>query len=288
MNPPITLDLQNFKHRELSWRDLVPGALQDPFFYRASYYWGEVETRFLLSATDLDDDTDWRPVRPLGKGGYGIVGLWQKIDNKDTVLDSLAIKQQRYRSTAETRKLFTVESKMAYEAALLYQLNKQGCSNIVQLRGFKDNPSEELWRFYFEFAEWGDLRLLETNYRAWNTYLPEEFLWHIFHGLANAGLALAVGGFYEVGQADGPETDSYILHFDLKPANIVLSNPVDKMPSHFSNYPVAKVTDFGLARVTNKDDWMNPGAYRSFGTPGYLPPVRLINGWYFRQRLTVK
>ncbi len=278
MVPPIKLDLENFQHRVWSWQRPVQGALQDPFFYRAVYYWGEDETLFLNSATDLDDDKGWRPVRPLGKGAYGIVGLWQKMDNRGTVLDSLAIKQQKYRSNTESQDMFMVESGMAYEAALMHQLNQQGCINIVQLRGFKDNPIEKLWRFYFEFAEWGDLRLLETNYRAWNTYLPEEFLWHIFHGLANAGLALAMGEFHEVGEEDGTPTDSYVLHFDLKPENVVLGNPIDKMPTHFSNYPVAKVTDFGLARLTNQADRRNPVGYRGFGTPGYLPPVRLMDG----------
>ncbi len=277
MKAPIKLDLEVFQHREWSWRLPVPGALEDPFFYRAVYYWGEDETYFLNSATDLDDDTDWRPVRPLGKGGYGIVGLWQKIDNNDTVLDSLAIKQQSYRNNPQVQEMFEVAGGMAYEAALMHQLNQQQCSNIVQLRGFKDNPIEKLWRFSFEFAEWGDLHRLETNYRAWNTYLPEEFLWHLFHGLASAALAMAVGEFHDVGEESGPDTDSYVLHFDLKPANVVLSSPIDKMPSHFSNYPVAKITDFGLARLTNEADKMNPLGYRSHGTPGYHPPVRSID-----------
>ncbi|KAF7512951.1 hypothetical protein GJ744_012054 [Endocarpon pusillum] len=272
MNPPITLDLGNFQSREESWRVPVSDALDDPFFYRAAYYWGHDETLFLNSATDLDDDRGWRPVRPLGKGGYGIVGLWQLTDNNGTVLDSLAIKQQRYRDQPQTQKQLTAESGIAYEAGLMYQLNREECPNIIKLRGFKDNPAERLWRFYLEFAEWGDLRRLETYYRAWNTYLPEEFLWQVFHDLATAAVALAAGEFHKIGEASGPVTNSYVVHFDLKPENIVLGDPADPNPVHFSNYPVAKMADFGLARLTNHLDPYNPVYYRGLGTPGYLPP----------------
>ena len=287
MKPAITLDLDDFQHSEDSWWLPVPGALADPFFYRAAYYWGQDETLFLNSATDLDDDTGWRPVRPLGKGGYGIVGLWQKTDNNGTVLDSLAIKQQRYHSKPHVQEQLMAASGIAYEAGLMYQLNQQGCSNIIKLRGFKNHPLDRLWRFYFEFAEWGDLRRLETNYRAWNTYLPEEFLWQVFHGLANAALALAVGEFHEIGEKSGPETDSYIVHFDLKPENIVLGDRTDLDHSHFSNYPMAKMADFGLARSTNHRDRKNPAIYRFLGTPGYYPPVRLKR-WYLGRRLTME
>ncbi|ERF73546.1 hypothetical protein EPUS_08753 [Endocarpon pusillum Z07020] len=272
MNPPITLDLDNFRSREESWRLPVSDALEDPFFYRAAHYWGQDETLFLNSATDLDDDTGWKPVRPLGKGGYGIVGLWQQTDNNGIVLDSLAIKQQRYRDHTLSQAQLTADSGIAYEAGLMYQLNEQECPNIIKLRGFKDHPLERLWRFYLEYAEWGDLRRLETYYRAWNTYLPEEFLWQVFHDLANAALALAAGDFHKIGEASGPETDSYVVHFDLKPENIVLGDPPDPNPVHFSNYPVAKMADFGLARSTNHLDRSNPAYYRGLGTPGYLPP----------------
>lgn len=276
-NPPITLDLDNFQFSEDSWRVPVDDAMDDPFFFKSVFHWGQEETLFLTSATDLDDDTDWRPVRPLGKGGYGIVGLWQKTDSDWTVLDSLAIKQQKYRNGKSQEELMA-SSGIAYEAALMYQLNEQDCPNIIQLRGFKDHPLDRLWRFYFEFAEWGDLRRLEVHYRAWNTYLPEEFLWQVFHGLATAALALRVGEFYEVGETSGPLTDDYIVHFDLKPENIVLGDPDGDSPLQFSNYPVAKMADFGLARFTNHLDLRNPGWYRGLGTPGYIPPVSLHNG----------
>ena len=41
----------------------------------------------------------------------------------------------------------------------------------------------------------------------------------------------------------------------------------------FPFYPVAKLGDFGLATVTNRDDPKNPAEYRGCGTPGYKAPV---------------
>ena len=278
MVSPIALNLSNFQVSEPIWQRPARRALEDPFFYKAANLWSEDEVLFLTSATDLNDDTGWRPIRPLGKGGYGMVGLWQKLDDKDAVLDSLAIKQQRYKDPQTQARLTLGTNGLSYEAALMDQLNEQQTRNIIRLRGFKDNRQEELWRFYFEFAPWGDLRLLKNNYRAWNTYFPEEFLWHVFHGLATAALALAGGEFWDFTSGEIYETGkAFVIHFDLKPENIVLGDPVDEMPSHFSNYPVVKMADFGLAQLVVWDDPQNPKYYRGLGTPGYYPPVRLLD-----------
>lgn len=278
--PPISLDLRAFQASERSWALPVPQASTLLFFFKAAFYWKTDEVIFLNSATDLDDATDWRPVRPLGRGGYGLVGLWQKLGRNGTVLDSMAIKQQKYRENDASQACFTTgEDGMSYEAQLMHQFNRENCGNIIKLRGFKDNRPERLWRYYFEFAPHGDLRLLKTNYRAWNTYLPEEFLWHLFHGLATAALALADGEYfsYRDGKQDGRMKDCFVVHFDLKPENVALGDPIDEMPAHFSNYPVAKMMDFGLARLTGPADLYNPIGYWSLATAGYKPPVRQID-----------
>jgi serine/threonine protein kinase len=252
--PPIDLDLVNFHAQAPSWRVSVPRPSASLFFARLLCHWELDTAHFLNSHTDLEDNQDWRPIRALGKGGYGLVGLWQKIDEKGTVLDSIAIKQQKrpYHGSG-----------WSYEAELMHQLNGAKCNNIIKLRGFRAHQAEKLWRYYFEFAPFGNLHDLKINYMAWNTYLPEEFLWHIFHGLATAGLQLGGAEYwqYRDGEPYALLEDHFVLHFDLKPQNVVLGDLVDESPIHFSNYPVAKVMDFGLARITGPDDPENPRRY---------------------------
>jgi len=125
------------------------------------------------------------------------------------------------------------------------------------------------------------LRVLKNNYRAWNTYFPEEFLWHIFHGLSEAALALRTGPFRDRinGEIYGA-ADAFVVHFDLKPENVFLGDPSNEEGPHFSNYPTVKMADFGLAKLTGPEDRENPRRYRGLGTPGYCPPVELpILSW---------
>jgi serine/threonine protein kinase len=289
MDSPIILDLYDFQTRNRSWRNARFGALRDSLFLRAYAVWGSRWAYFLKSATDLDDETDWRPIRPLGKGGYGLVGLWQKFNKEGAVIDSLAIKQQKYK---RNQAIFEVDGSdgnhLAIEAVLMSRLNALKCENIIQLRGFRNNSFERLWRFYFEFAQWGDLRTLINNYRAWDTYLPEEFLWSIFHGLANAAYELRKGpdGYRDLLTGKKyEEGEAFVVHFDLKPDNIFLADPTDPAEEpQFSNYPIVKMADFGLSQLSHPADELNPIYYRTFGTEGYRSPVRYLGGilWWSR------
>lgn len=156
------------------------------------------------------------------------------------------------------------------------QLNDLGNVNIIKLRGFRNHAREELWRFYLEFAPWGDLRLLKNNYCAWNTHFPEEFLFHVFHGLAHAALGLKAGPFFDYNayrvtrHKDG---QAFVVHFDLKPENIFLADPIARTEYECYNYPTIKMGDFGLAAITGWFDESNPRMYSNHGTPGYIPPV---------------
>ena len=50
---------------------------------------GEVERieKLLYSRAYLEDDYTWRPVRPIGKGGFGVVTLWHQMDVNGRVAD---------------------------------------------------------------------------------------------------------------------------------------------------------------------------------------------------------
>jgi serine/threonine protein kinase len=193
------------------------------------------------------------------------------------VVELIAIKQQHYDKDEYTQAQHTFGSDgLALEAVLMHQLNRLKNKNIIRLRNFKNHTPERLWRFYFEYAPGGDLYVLKNNYRAWNTYLPEEFLWHVFHGLAHAALTLHTGPFrdYATDRMYAPGKIC-LVHFDLKPSNIFLGDADADDLHGFSNYPTIKMADFGLAKLTGRFDRKNPTRYRLLGTDGYRPPVRL-------------
>lgn len=48
--------------------------------------WGWEAARFITSGWDTVSG-QWRGVRPLGRGSFGIVGLWQKVNDNGEVVD---------------------------------------------------------------------------------------------------------------------------------------------------------------------------------------------------------
>lgn len=117
---------------------------------------------------------------------------------------------------------------------------------------------------------YGDLHSL---HETWNLEIrqypiPEPFLWHLFHCLAESCLIM-IQGSYDTQEADLEWFE--IVHRDIKPANIFLCSPDS---SYFPQYPTPKLGDFGFAIETdpteNAND--NPGRYAYAGTPPFLAP----------------
>jgi serine/threonine protein kinase len=246
--------------------------------------WGQEATNFLLSGTGIHQmDGTWQPVRLLGQGGFGQVGLWERAnDQTGEIEDEVAIKEMV--RTAHPDVYLQRNPSLAREAVIMQQLNdverrtNEGTNNnILRLRSFKNFPSAGRSRFYLEYAPYGDLYKLMYSYRAWDTYLPEEFLWHIFCSFANAAVLMETGPFTHL--EDREPIQWSIIHFDIKPDNIFLGRRDERaMPADF---PAIKVADFGLADLTGQDDHNNPSVFQGKGTPGYIPPVRIIpSNWH--------
>lgn len=286
-----SLDLSDFQAKASTWKHVKSDAFDNLFFFKAIALWKfPTIISFLFSDPDLDNNKDWRPVRPLGQGGFGSVGLWQRFDKDGTVKDSIAIKQQRHpRSDQSKSEMILGDKGLAKEAEIMRQLNDFEDPNIIKLRGFRNHAREELWRFYLEFAPWGDLRLLINNYCAWNTHFPEDFLFHVFHGLAHAALGLAAGSFFDYNDRDAQyeEGQACVVHFDLKPENVFLADPIVRREYQYFNYPAIKMGDFGLAVITGPFDVWNPKIYKNRGTPGYIPPVSCSYSFVLDQILTI-
>ncbi|KIX94093.1 uncharacterized protein Z520_10119 [Fonsecaea multimorphosa CBS 102226] len=243
--------------------------------------------KYLFFEQDNDDDEEWGPVRLLGRGGHGLVGLWQKRDDNNRIVDEVVLKESRY-SRANSRAALAMESDPnAYprhlaEAAIHKDINAQHPGVAPHLRKYKFfyhdiNEREGRYRLYFEHCPFGTLGRLGHLYRCWDTYLPEVFVWYVFYSLAKACEALR----------DAPPFDSraikeeywsirleelFCLHMDFKPDNVLLG-----YPSHEgAEYPSALLNDYGLSMYTAVNDdpdfrtW-NPTYMWHRGTHSYQP-----------------
>ena len=126
------------------------------------------------------------------------------------------------------------------EATIMQQTNLCQNPNIVKLRAFKrykrprtardrkkkgTKKNKQKWperdRFYLEYCPHGDMATLLKRYRHFARFFPESFIWHVFHGLANAVFDLRYGRYtFPKRKEKSPSSaDCEIVHFDLKPEN---------------------------------------------------------------------
>lgn len=274
------LDLQNFEVTGVDFYGSILARLEkygEQWSTFAQALWGKPVSNFLDSTPGNDRmDDSWQPVRALGKGAFGMVGLWEKRNRKGNIQDSVAIKEMKRGLNPDSE--LQRNPTLAKEAVMMQQLNsaEQGAgwqtkNNILRLRSFKFFPEINRWRFYLEFAEHGDFYKLMHSYRAWDTYFPEEFLWHTFHSFAKVALVMEHGPFTHPESLE--PNDGPVLHLDIKPENIFMGQPDKK--ALFTKYPTIKVADFGLSEMTEQEDLDNPSQYRK-GTIDHMAPVSIL------------
>ena len=257
------------------------------------------------SASSWTFDDDWKVHRVLGAGSFGTVALWVRRDAEHRIVDEMAIKE----AIGEKLNSWSGHStRLAKEAVVHHHMNKSEIENIVQLRGYKEYfnipPEKEgeselsesdvaatkkRWRFYLEFSPYGELTRLIDRYRAWQQYLPEAFLWHVFDSLALAILAKAelATDPGKLPRGNHCTANDRIIHFDIKPDNIFLGyqEPFNATTSknyggltQFEGkkqtlYPIIKLGDFGIAEfVGGENDADNPHTLWGMGTPFYKAP----------------
>ena len=92
-------------------------------------------------------------------------------------------------------------------------------------------------------------------------------------------VAMTYGSDFEIVHRDikarnGKKNPHRAPHWDDSPIKSVFLG-YENADKGFPFYPVAKLGDFGLATMTNRDDPKNPAEYRGWGTPGYIAPVSM-------------
>lgn len=193
---------------------------------------------FLRSRFGLSRETDhqWFPVRPLGKGGFGGVAVWEKRDSLGNVVEETALKQSNWEMSLALEN----HQEIAREAAIMSQLNLISSEYIVYMKAFRclREPEKEkaTWRFYFEYCPYGDLGRLKSRYKAWgyvhlflvprvnadflySTYLPEEFLWRTFYSMAKVARLMRDAKLKELDMSATPTVPFVLIHSDIKPLN---------------------------------------------------------------------
>ena len=241
---------------------------------------------------------EWGPIRPLGAGGWGRVGLWQKRDNQNRIIDEVVCKEQTYRhdQLAQTYEIFhmneneePVMNRLTSEAVIQRDLNQQHPGVAPHLRGYKyileDRATKSgRYRYYLEYCPHNSLNRIHRLYRCWDTYLPEVFLWHVFHSLAAGCEALRDPPLEDnkaVTVEDRQESreDMHCLHLDWKPDNVLLGYPQEGQLYEGHEYPSALMNDFGTSiYVTGlvTDAMINPKELWWRGTAVYMPTVSTI------------
>ncbi|KAE8451470.1 hypothetical protein EG329_003543 [Mollisiaceae sp. DMI_Dod_QoI] len=211
---------------------------------------------------------EWRAEKVLGKGTYGLTGLWNYIGSNPNTPRQIAVKQSqgKYASALER------ESKM------LHLTSSTGTDHVVKLYKdcyraggtgtFVDDPLPyrsgsyredlEVVRIYMEYAPGGDAQALYNLIRSNSDYvIPEEHLWRMLECFASACLVLRA-----------------ICHFDLKLENILIGGYDTETHQRF---PAFKLADFGISTFTpisrqerRLPNWINGAQWRA--TPQWMSP----------------
>ncbi|GLT45901.1 hypothetical protein SLA2020_197000 [Shorea laevis] len=180
-----------------------------------------------FTAQQLRQLTDNYSTR-LGSGGFGVVYKGQSLEGV-----KIAVKVLK-------------SSEQAAEKQFMAEVGTIGRTyhiNLVRLYGFCYD--QEISALVYEFMENGSLDKYLFGER-------DTIGWEKLHEIA-IGTAKGIAYLHE-------ECQQRIIHYDIKPANILLD----------ANF-FPKVADFGLAKLCNKDlSHVSNTGYR--GTPGYSAP----------------
>ncbi|KAF2207260.1 hypothetical protein CERZMDRAFT_102545 [Cercospora zeae-maydis SCOH1-5] len=216
-------------------------------------------------------DHTWLSIQDM-RGGMGTIQVWAQDDGEGKIADRIVIKDTIMKFSAwenSTSWYGDKEDRIPIEFWAHSKMDTGGryITHLASSSQAQVDEDRMVYRMWLEYCPNGDLSDLLSRHRSVERRIPIEFIIYTFKALIDCCLRMERG---TVGKSAGEWEQ--IVHRDLKPANILLGLPRVSFPS----YPEPKLTDFGLAVVTNPDDEMNPSLYNiGAGTQGFLPPEQV-------------
>ena len=113
---------------------------------------------------------------------------------------------------------------------MMRKMDGTKCPSVVRYIAYRRYLHDQVHRIYMEYCPHGDLRRLYKRYRKFRfvrarvridfevlrlsrVYMPEPFLWDVFHHLLEAAVAMRYG------PTNGRWGGQEIVHRDIKPGN---------------------------------------------------------------------
>ncbi|QLG71908.1 hypothetical protein HG535_0C02600 [Zygotorulaspora mrakii] len=216
----------------------------------------------------------------IGRGSFGAVRKVVHLPTKKVMVR----KEIKYghMNSKERQQLIA-------ECTILSQLKHE---NIVEFYNWDFNEQQEVLFLYMEYCSRGDLGQMIKHYKQEHKYIPEKIIWGILAQLLMALYKCHYGddlpSLTTMYDRMKPPTKgkNIVIHRDLKPGNIFLSNEDqtdisdnkirDKRSMDYSQV-VVKLGDFGLAKSLEASIQF---ATTYVGTPYYMSPEVLMDQPY--------
>lgn len=224
---------------------------------------------------------NWQGAWMLDGGAQSYGGRFVQANQHNTVIDRV-VEKTTYQSQNDWASMvrFVNDPVMGREPSeahchrvlsqITSPLGPGNWLNVPRIRTPAEvNDRYRYYRLSMEYCPHGDLWDFCQNYED---YLPEPFLWRVFHALAQVTIAMKIGLYHPTAALAHPGMGPWdeIVHLDLKPGNIFLAAPSDHF---FPAYPTPLVGDFGSAIRTTPTDPLNPNIYlHSVQTRGFVAP----------------
>ncbi|PSN73839.1 kinase-like protein [Corynespora cassiicola Philippines] len=226
----------------------------------------------------------WRFAKTLhqNKNSYTfhrIVHLYVRLDDKDNIIDRIAVKVQGSMTDEAAQR--DNEEEYFYHK----MLSDKNCPYIIKTYGvsLRQRPTPpSLGYIYTEYAAFGDLFTLLKGLFEDLPQLPEPFIWFVFRALLETVFVMHSGRVITWDYPDEMEKTikndkiqidedwEPLMNPDIKLMNVVLSDPGTIFPA----YLTPKMLDFGLIK-TQEVNWSRESRERGVGTPYIRPPEQM-------------
>ncbi|KAL1639269.1 hypothetical protein SLS58_008111 [Diplodia intermedia] len=252
---------------------------------------GEIEGRDGKEVLNHEEGT-WEFHRMLGKGGFGRVALWRKMEF-GRVKDMVAVKEEES-GTGTWTDPYNWRDGLPREISIQEHLKKINppCPYLISSRGYRLNLRQRRWRLYLPYLPGQTLHHPIDFAERWHPdiTMPVDFVFYAFLAMAEACLALDCGWWG--GEENEPPVEEMqntqgrkagwipIVHRDIKPGNTFMDR--EEHDEHdggerFYMYPTPCIGDMGMAFEAYPDDPYNPEAYIPGGTPTFMAPEQLAH-----------